>query len=353
MFPYWLLFFSFAAGSFSSSDDAQRQRHGLMLRLAALFAIIMVGLRYRVGSDWGAYSRTFTHIGMLEFPDLLEVRGSDPGYTLVNWIAGQLGGGIWAVNLVCGAALIAGIYRIAVRQPNPWLVFLVAVPYLIMVVGMGYTRQAAAIGLTLLAITSLFNGHLTRFLFFMFVAVMFHQTAIILLPVVGLARSHNRALTFLLAVVLAAALYHYFAVTRFEVAQRNYLGERMESSGATIRLIMNSLPAALLLLQQRNFGFPEQELRIWRMYSIVSIVAAAALAVIASSTVVDRLALYLIPLQLVVLGRLPWLFGGNQTVRLMLTTAVVVYSATIQFVWLNYAVNADGWVPYHFYPIFW
>jgi hypothetical protein len=350
LFPYWLLFFSFAAGSFSSSDEVQRRR-GVMLRLAAIFAVIMVGLRYRVGGDWGAYSRTFTYIGMMDLGGLLEVGGSDPGYSLVNWIASHLGAGIWAVNLVCGAALIAGIYKTAVRQPNPWLVFVVAVPYLIMVVGMGYTRQAAAIGFSLLAIASLFNGHLARFLFLMFVAVMFHQTAVILLPIVGLARSHNRAFSFLLAAVLAAALYHYFSVTRFELMQHNYLAEQMESSGATIRLIMNALPAALLLLQQRHFRLPDQELKVWRMYSLASIFAVTALAVVASSTVVDRLALYLIPLQLVVLGRVPWVFGSNQNVRLMLTTAVVVYSAAIQFVFLNYAVNADGWVPYQFYPL--
>jgi hypothetical protein len=351
VFPYWLLFFSFAAGSFSNSEEVQRQRHGLMLRLAAILAIVMVGFRYRVGGDWFAYSRTFTYIGMLDLPDLVTVGGSDPGYSLVNWIAAQLGAGVWLVNLVCGAALIAGIYRIAVRQPNAWLVFVVAVPYLITVVGMGYTRQAAAIGFSLLAITSLFNGHLARFLFLMFLAVMFHQTAVLLLPIIGLARSENRTLSFLLAVVLAAALYHYFSVTRFELMQRNYLGEQMTSSGATIRLIMNALPAAILLLQQRHFRLPEQELKVWRMYSLASIVAVAALPVVASSTVVDRLALYLIPLQLVVLGRVPWVFGSNQNVRLMLTTAVVIYSAAIQFVFLNYAVNADGWVPYQFYPL--
>ena len=33
------------------------------------------------------------------------------------------------------------------RQPMPWLGLLVAIPYLVIVVGMGYSRQAIALGL--------------------------------------------------------------------------------------------------------------------------------------------------------------------------------------------------------------
>ena len=39
-----------------------------------------------------------------------------------------------------------GLFRICRQQPNPWLALVVATPFLIIVVGMGYTRQAAAMG---------------------------------------------------------------------------------------------------------------------------------------------------------------------------------------------------------------
>jgi hypothetical protein len=30
----------------------------------------------------------------------------------------------------------------------------------------------------------------------------------------------------------------------------------------------------------------------------------------------------------------------------MVAAGIVVYSATVMFVWLNFAVDADAWVPY-------
>ena len=62
---------------------------------------------------------------------------------------------------------------------------------------------------------------------------------------------------------------------------------------------------------------------------------------IASSTAVDRLALYVMPLQIAVLSRFPLIFG-----RRMGTLIVVLYSLAIEFVWLNFATNARYWIPY-------
>jgi|GEM_PF-5594608 len=65
-----------------------------------------------------------------------------------------------------------------------------------------------------------------------------------------------------------------------------------------------------------------------------------------SSTVVDRLALYILPLQLGILSRLP----GTVIGPALGWGVVVVYSFLVQFVWLNYAAHANYWVPYQFYP---
>jgi hypothetical protein len=69
------------------------------------------------------------------------------------------------------------------------------------------------------------------------------------------------------------------------------------------------------------------------------------LGVLSSSTVVDRLSLYLMPLQIVILTRAA-LLGGS---RLSGTAAVLTYSFSIQFVWLNFADHARYWVPYQLF----
>ena len=73
-----------------------------------------------------------------------------------------------------------------------------------------------------------------------------------------------------------------------------------------------------------------------------------ALFLLPSTTVVDRLSLYLIPLQLAVLPRLAYLFKG----RFLGRSLVIIYSALVLFVWLNFAVHAQYWLPYQFYPVF-
>jgi hypothetical protein len=65
--------------------------------------------------------------------------------------------------------------------------------------------------------------------------------------------------------------------------------------------------------------------------------------------VVDRLAMYLIPMQIFVYSRIGYCFGLIRRGWLAWTTAVIVYSAAVLFVWLNYAVNAWAWLPYQNY----
>ena len=65
-----------------------------------------------------------------------------------------------------------------------------------------------------------------------------------------------------------------------------------------------------------------------------------------SSAAVDRLALYTIPLQMVVLSRPRSVFTSEG----FGTALIIAYAAAVQFTWLNYAHHARFWVPYHFWP---
>jgi hypothetical protein len=88
---------------------------------------------------------------------------------------------------------------------------------------------------------------------------------------------------------------------------------------------------------------------LWRNFSYAAFVALAFLMLTASSTAVDRVSLFLIPLQLFMLARLPAAVSRGGQDRLV-KVAVIGYAAIIQFVWLNYATHAVYWLPYKFYP---
>lgn len=349
MIPYWVLFGGFAAAAMVSPARLERQKAGAILIIAAALVTVMVGLRHWVGGDYSSYLAMFQDIRRLPLSGAFQ-QGVDPAYALLNWVAGRLGGGVWLVNIVCGAILMWGVMAVAVRQPNPWLVFVVAIPYLIIVVGMGYTRQSAAIGLTLVALGAFLNRRWLWFIGALIAAALFHRTAIIIFPVAALTISKNRLVTTALIGMLAGILYMLLIRSEIDELSRNYIGAKMVSEGAWIRVMMNVIPAILFLGAQHWFGFPEAERKLWKNVSIAALLTAAALYVIASSTVVDRLALYFMVIQLVVLARVPWAFAPPGALRQLMFGAVVVYSAAIQFVWLNFSNYAHWWVPYGVVP---
>jgi hypothetical protein len=131
----------------------------------------------------------------------------------------------------------------------------------------------------------------------------------------------------------------------------NYVDAEYASQGAAVRVAMN-LPAALIfLLFGRRFALDGESYKVWRNMSIAAFAALGLLILTSSSTAVDRSALYIIPLQLYVLSRMPRAFGRKGNADVSLIVLVIAYSAAIQFVWLNYAVHAEYWIPYKTYPL--
>lgn len=352
MLPYWFLFGIFATGAaFYRQRPDWRNRVSYALMLTALIPILMVGFRYQVGADWDGYMLIY---GDLRYRDIFAaLNRSDPAYGLLNWAAHRLGLEIWAVNLACAVILIYGLVRFAAFQPNPWLAMVIAIPYFVIVVAMGYTRQGAAIGLMLVAFTEISNRSFGKFIFWTVMAGTFHRSAVILLPIVALSYSRNRLLTVALGAVATVMGYFFIIQPVLDVYISRYsAGSEFESQGTLIRLAMNFIPGGLYLLLQNRFPIDKEERKIWRNLSILAIASMPLFFYLETSTALDRLALYMIPLQIFVLSSLPYVLNVGKHQSRMVAIGVILYSAAVQFVWLNFAGHASYWLPYRLYPIF-
>lgn len=362
MMMYWVMFGLFAFAAFISNPVQRSVPAGQSgaklpapsLSLAPLFAgiflVAVIGLRYRVGGDWAAYFHTYYVVSTESLVDAIAAGGTEPGYTFVNWVAAQFDAGFWLVNVLCAAIFTTGLLRICKEQPNPWLALVVATPFLIIVVGMGFTRQAAALGALLIGIANLIErGSLMRFIGWTLVAALFHKTALFFIPVVLLAGAQNRTVAVFLAAV--AATLGYLVVLRGGAAayESGYLKANLDAAGAQVRVAMNILAAVILLASNDRFYASREEKLVWRTFAYLSLLTGVALFVVSSSVAVDRMAMYLIPLQLFVLSRVPIVFGPPGEPSNALRFLVVLYSAAVLFVWLNYAVNAGSWLPYRTY----
>ena len=309
----------------------------------------MIGFRYEVGPDWIGYSYIFEGVGRQKLATVLS--HGDPGFTALVWLIKWLGLEIWAVNLVCAVIFTVGLVVFARQQRSPWLAITVAVPYLVIVIAISATRQATAIGLIMLGLAAFANNFVFRFTFWIFIASLFHASALLMLPIVGLSYTKNRFQTVLLLCVAAIPAY-YLLAANFEIYIERYSNKFTQSEGAGYRIVMNALPAVLFLLLRNRFSHEAHQRTLWRNFSVLALMCVPILLFFPSSTALDRVALYIIPLQIYVLGNLPAVLATDKKGYLTIVLGIVGYLALIQLVYLNFSVHGEFYLPYQVYPVF-
>lgn len=351
MLPYWLLFFVPALGAVS-----ERPRNLLPSRVAIswlliwTFITIFIGVRYQVGADWYGYERIFWYSSSLTFAEA-SLQG-DPGYYLLNWAVAKSGYDIALVNVLCGAIFTSGLLAFAREQPRPWLAITIAIPYLVVVVAMGYSRQSVAIGLAMLALCGLGANSATRFFFWITLATLFHKTALLLVPIAILAKTSSRMWTLIASGFVGFFLYDLFLSKSVDVFLTHYIESQYASQGAALRIMMNAIPAAIFLISRRRFKLEGAQLKLWTYISIGSLVFILLFFLSPSSTAVDRIALYFIPVQIFVFSRLPAAWRIGHGIDDIIKIGVILYSALVLFVWLQFAHHAEFWLPYKMVPFY-
>lgn len=345
MWPYWLMFLLPLWAALQPRQLRDRDRRIAWVACAVIY-ILVIGLRFEVGGDWLNYERIFHWAAARPIGELL-VGGSDPAYYGTGWLIERMGGDLVHLNLLCAMVLVCGAFSLAKRQPFAWVGVLACVPYLFIVVGMGYTRQSAAIGLAMFALAALADGRQMRFVLFVLAAAAFHKSAALLVPIAALAATRNRGWTIVWVGVMTGLAVWLFLAEKSEQLWLNYVESDYAdaSSGGAIRVIMNSVPALIFLIYRRRLSNSAQDLRLWLCISVLAIACIPFLAI--SATAVDRLALYFIPLQAIVFARLPTLANDTRH-RTAIVLGIVGYYAAVQFVWLNFAQHAFAWLPYDF-----
>lgn len=189
MLIYWALFVVLASGALLDADGRFGRSRPAYLLLAALPTILMIGLRWNIGPDWKSYKAIFESTRLFNFGQA--ITRSDAGFYTLNWALGQLDAPFWVLNFACGTVFTIGLTAFCGRQPNPWLAFLVAFPYLVIVIAMSALRQSVALGFLFLALNAYEDGRLNRFLILALIAAAFHGSALLMIPLCLLSYSKS------------------------------------------------------------------------------------------------------------------------------------------------------------------
>ena len=339
MLTYWLMFLIPAS---LALFVGQSRKSSLMLwTFIGFFFMILIGFRYQVGGDWYNYLGHYNRVIGVSLSEAM--KGGDPGHKFLNWLSARWDLGIYGTNVVYGTVFMIGLIRFSRQQVYPWIAMAVAVPYLVMVVAMGYSRQAVAIGFFLMAVSYLREGRFKTYIFLIVVAALFHKTAILLLPLGMFLYGKGIILRVLMIIPIAYGAWDLLLADQQEKLWNIYVEQQMQSQGAMIRVLMNFLPSVLLLMYRKEWKRSFDDYSFWFWIAIGSIISLALVGV--ASTAVDRIALYFIPIQLVVYARLPYLARKQFSPAMVKVMIILLYTAVL-FVWLNFAGHNYAWIPY-------
>ena len=340
---YYLVYLSLWIAAARYKDSKVTRNISIALLSVGIFLVIFTGLRHQVGGDWNNYTHMFhSIIPHLTYSTALKL--DDPGFWLLSYSMYHIGWWLYGVNFIGAIIFVTGLFKLLKKAPNPWLGLAVAFPYFIIVVSMGYTRQAIAIGFIMWGINYLREDKFSKFIITVFLATIFHKTAVLMIGIAIFNKGKGRLLKILATLIIGIGMWNAFLAEAQAALWANYAaGGDYQSSGAMIRVVMNIIPAILLISLRKRWQREFNDYNFWYIIALGSI--ASLFLVQFSSTAVDRIALYFIPLQVIVFSRIVVLLKHKMS-SMKIKFFVLFYYFLVLNVWLLYGAFSMWWLPY-------
>jgi hypothetical protein len=174
MLIYWTLFIAFVSIAAATMHRKDGVRDKIGLSLSFFLLLLLVGLRDQTGNDWYPYLDYYDSIGT----NFEVVNHFEYGYKIFSKAFSYVGFG-YPVFIFISTLIYLSIY-FYVFAKNKYSNILVLLFYSSYLLGlMGTSRQVLALALCLLAAQFLLDGKRRIFYVLVFVATLFHKSAII------------------------------------------------------------------------------------------------------------------------------------------------------------------------------
>ncbi|KIM05111.1 MAG: hypothetical protein KN64_00225 [Sulfurovum sp. AS07-7] len=343
MAVYWFIY-SISTFILFISDKFDKASKMSLFFVYFLFIAFIIGFRYEIGGDWFAYLRHYEETIHVDFLSALKM--GDPAYMGLNWLSSHLNLGIIGVNVVCGVVVAFALIYFVMSQPMPWLGLIVATPYYLIIVSMGYSRQSVAISFVMLAYTQ-WNKEPWKYIVLVLLGALFHKTAIFAIIFAPMILNGSLRVKLSTILLMFPLMYFIFLADNIDAMVHGYArggNANMKSEGGAMRVAMNLIPSIIFLIFYKTF-MQFKDYKLWFYISIANIISM--IFVSTYSTAVDRIALYLLPIQIAFYARVPMLIE-NSILRTLFVFAIIIIYGLMMFVWFNYSVKAEFWLPYRF-----
>lgn len=325
--------------------SANGRANTTLFMFALLILFLFVGFRWEVGCDWTGYLNIFDITRGASLEEVLT--GREPAFGLANYLLHSFEQDYFWINVIGALFFFAGLYFFARRERNPLAVVALSFPVLIVNMPMSGVRQGIAIGFFMIAVNAYRDGKRWLYAAMVIAASGFHQSALIFLGLTPLIGVRKTAATVAFAVILTLpAMYFLFTGTADFYADR-YVGTGSEAAGAPFRAALLTVTGVIFFMVLRG-RWRREHPDDYEIYLIGATLMLAALPLTVFSSVIgDRIGYYLIPLQLVMLARLPYLLRNDSVAPIY---AVLPYLTLFVFFvgWINLSPLFDRcYLPYN------
>jgi len=226
----------------------------ISLQLFGVLLIIVIGLRHEVGGDWDRY--LFVYDYLEKNKSFFEVtKFNDIGYEFIHWLSYKYFNGIYAANFISATIFVTSLIYFCRSTPTVWLSLCISIPVLVIVVSMGYTRQALALSFFMLALISLSKDKLFNFYLLIIIGILFHKTLLIMIPI-GILYKQNGIRNIIISIVFMLAMLAFLTIIWFQVEHMIFYYVEINfhhSSGGLIRVLLGGLSALLFFIYRKEF----------------------------------------------------------------------------------------------------
>lgn len=306
------------------------------------------GLRLGVGCDWTGYAFQYLKQIGQSYQDALNSR--DPAHWVLMEFIIDNGYNYIHLNIATSLIFFVGLHRFARRQTDPIAYLILAFPILIINMPMSAIRQASAIGFICIAFGAFIDRKLIRYVFWVLVASSFHSSAVIFLALSPFVISdYSRRNVLISMFLLIPGAISLLQTESADIATVRYIETDRDAAGALFRsglLFLTSLIFYMFLRAPWKAKFPND----YKLANIGATMMLFLLPTVPFSNVIgDRFGYYLIPVQLMIFTRMPYLVSPSNRVVAQALPFVLLFS--VFAVWSALSSHFQGcYIPYRRAP---
>lgn len=302
-----------------------------------LIAWLVAGLRYDVGSDYFNYVRMYNEIGDIGLFWALSTFRAEPLYVILNWIVYLFTGQPEFIFIVTSFLVLILVYVNVLQKKESLNVGLAIFIFMALYYFPNFTfiRLSIAVAIVFYSFKYLVNKNLKRFIFCILIAIGFHYTAIIMLPIYFLVNKKDKYIwqkhiLLVLSTIIILVFFQWIAGlvlsgTKYEV----YVVEMGNLQGGINQIILHIPLMLLVWLFRKRLIKKELENRV---YIQIFFIGSLFLLFTIWIGILDRMLIYFFITQVLIVPQITYLLKKHEKPLFM--SCVILYYVIRLFYYL-------------------